>query len=188
MSVRSRPAKASIAAPPVSPEVAPAIVARDPRSASTWSISRASSCMATSLKASVGPWNSSRMKRFGADLDQRADRLVAKRRVGLAHHPLEAGRLDLAIDERRKHADRQVGIGKPAHGADLGGGELRPLPRDVEAAVAGKPGQQRVGKAENGRLAPGTHILHRHLSVAALPAVRLKNRPFASRIFAARLL
>ena len=30
-----------------------------PRSASTWSISRASNCIATSLKASVGPWNSS---------------------------------------------------------------------------------------------------------------------------------
>ncbi len=42
MSVRSRPAKASIAAPPVSPEVAPTIVARSPRSPSTWSISRAS--------------------------------------------------------------------------------------------------------------------------------------------------
>ena len=31
--------------------------------ASTWSISRASSCIATSLKASVGPWNSSSRKR-----------------------------------------------------------------------------------------------------------------------------
>ena len=51
---------------PVSPDVAPTMVARWPRSASTWSISRPSSCMATSLKASVGPWNSSSTKRFGA--------------------------------------------------------------------------------------------------------------------------
>ena len=43
--------------------------------------------------------------------------------------------------------------------------------RNVEAAVAGEAGQQRVGEAENGRFAAGAHILHRHLSVAApLPA------------------
>ena len=102
-----------------------------------------------------------------ADLHQRAYRLMAKRRVGLAHHPLETGRLDLAAEERRKHADGEVRIGKPAHGADFGGGKLRPLPRDVEPAVAGKPGQNRIRKTENGRFAPRTHILHRHLSVAA---------------------
>ena len=63
-STRGEPRKASIAAPPVSPEVAPMMVARWPRVASTRSMSRASSCMATSLKASVGPWNSSRIQRL----------------------------------------------------------------------------------------------------------------------------
>ena len=124
MSVRSRPAKASMAAPPVSPEVAPTMVARCPRSASTWSISRASNCMATSLKASVGPWNSSRMKRFGPDLDKRADRLVAKRRIGFARDAGKHRRVDLAAEERRQHADRQLGIGQAAHGTDLGCREL----------------------------------------------------------------
>ena len=52
--------KASIAAPPVSPLVAPTMVARVLRLASAQSIIRARSCIATSLKASVGPWNSSR--------------------------------------------------------------------------------------------------------------------------------
>ncbi len=66
MSVLSRPLKASMAAEPVSPEVAPTMVARVPRWPSTWSISRARSCMATSLKASVGPWNSSSRKWLGA--------------------------------------------------------------------------------------------------------------------------
>ena len=89
MSVRSRPANASIAAPPVSPEVAPAIVARWPRSASTWSISRASNCIATSLKASVGPWKSSSTKHVGAGLDERAHRVMAEGRVGFPHEPLE---------------------------------------------------------------------------------------------------
>ncbi len=120
MSVRSRPAKASMAAPPVSPEVAPTMVARWPRSASTWSISRASSCIATSLKASVGPWKSSSTKVFGAGLHQRADGLVAEGRIGFAHQPLEDRRRDLAAEERRQHADGEVGIGKAAHGADLG--------------------------------------------------------------------
>ena len=53
-----------MAAPPVSPEVAATMVTRSPRAASTRSISRASSCMATSLKASVGPWNSSSTHRL----------------------------------------------------------------------------------------------------------------------------
>ena len=49
----------SIAAEPVSPEVAPTIITRSLRAASTWSNSRPTSCRATSLNASVGPWNSS---------------------------------------------------------------------------------------------------------------------------------
>ena len=66
MSVVSRPRKASMAAEPVSPEVAPTMVARAPRSARMWSITRARNCIATSLKASVGPWNSSSTKWLGA--------------------------------------------------------------------------------------------------------------------------
>ena len=57
MDARSR--QASMAAAPVSPEVAPTMVTRSPRLVSTWSNSRPSSCSATSLKARVGPWNSS---------------------------------------------------------------------------------------------------------------------------------
>ena len=60
MSSVSRPTQASMAADPVSPEVATTIVARLPRAVSSWSNSRPTSCRATSLKASVGPRNSSR--------------------------------------------------------------------------------------------------------------------------------
>ena len=59
MSTRARPAQAAIAAEPVSPEVAPTMVIRASRSASTRSNSRPSTCSAMSLNASVGPWNSS---------------------------------------------------------------------------------------------------------------------------------
>ena len=64
MSVVSRPLKASMAADPVSPEVAPTTVIRLPFAASTWSKSRARICIATSLKASVGPWKSSSSQSF----------------------------------------------------------------------------------------------------------------------------
>ncbi len=57
---RSR--QASMAAEPVSPLVAPTIVTRSPRRARAWSNSRPRSCIATSLKAKVGPWNSSNAK------------------------------------------------------------------------------------------------------------------------------
>ena len=59
MSTLAQPETPSIAAEPVSPDVAPTIVTRSPRAASTWSKSRPTSCSATSLKASVGPWKSS---------------------------------------------------------------------------------------------------------------------------------
>ena len=59
MSRASRSRQASMAAEPVSPEVAPTIVTRSPRRASSWSNSRPTSCRAMSLKARVGPRNSS---------------------------------------------------------------------------------------------------------------------------------
>ena len=59
MSMVLRSRTASMAAEPVSPEVAPTMVACWCRAVSVWSSMRPSSCSATSLKASVGPWNSS---------------------------------------------------------------------------------------------------------------------------------
>ena len=54
-----RPTQAAMAADPVSPEVATTMVARSPRRVSSQSNSRPTSWRATSLNASVGPWNSS---------------------------------------------------------------------------------------------------------------------------------
>ncbi len=160
MSVRSRPAKASIAAPPVSPEVAPAIVARWPRSASTWSISRASSCIATSLKASVGPWKSSRTKVLAPSLHQRADRFVPERGIGFTHQPLEDGRRDFAAEIWRQQAHGEVGIGQAAHGADFSRAELRPFLRHVEPAVARKARKHGIRETEDRRVSARAHIFH----------------------------
>ena len=61
----SRPRKASIAAAPVSPEVAARIVAVRPRLRNAASKRRATICSAKSLKARVGPWKSSCSQMFG---------------------------------------------------------------------------------------------------------------------------
>ncbi len=58
------PRKASIAAEPVSPDVAPTMVIRCPVRASAASKSPPISCIATSLNASVGPWKSSSSQSF----------------------------------------------------------------------------------------------------------------------------
>jgi hypothetical protein len=84
MSMLARSRQASMAAEPVSPEVAPTIVTRWPRWASTWSNSRPSSCSAMSLKASVGPWNSSISHSPLVELFQRRHGLVAEAGIGLA--------------------------------------------------------------------------------------------------------
>ena len=65
MSTRSRSRHASMAAEPVSPEVAPTMVTRWSRAVSTWSNRRPSTCIAMSLNARVGPWNSSSDHRSG---------------------------------------------------------------------------------------------------------------------------
>ena len=54
----------SLAALPVSPEVAPRMFMCSPDSASRYSKRLPRNCRATSLKARVGPWNSSMMNRF----------------------------------------------------------------------------------------------------------------------------
>ena len=59
------PRKASIAAEPVSPLVAPTMVSRRPERSRLASKSPPISCIATSLKASVGPWKSSSSQSFG---------------------------------------------------------------------------------------------------------------------------
>ena len=55
-----------MAAEPVSPLVAPTMVTRLPERFRLASKSPPMSCIATSLKASVGPWKSSSSQSFGA--------------------------------------------------------------------------------------------------------------------------
>ena len=65
-SMPRRPRIAYSAAEPVSPEVAPSTLSRAPRCPSTYSKSAPSNCIAMSLKASVGPLDSSSRPRPGS--------------------------------------------------------------------------------------------------------------------------
>ena len=67
--------------------------------------------MATSLKASVGPWNSSSRNVFDAKLRDRRDRRMAEGAIGLARDAREIGVGNAVARERADHLDRDLGIG-----------------------------------------------------------------------------
>jgi hypothetical protein len=156
----SRPAKASIAAPPVSPEVAPTMVARWPRSDSTWSISRARKLHGDVLEGERRAMEQLEHEAVGAGLDQWADRFMAERAIGFANQALEDIRLDFATEERGQQFDREIRIAQASHRPDFGGAESRPLRREVKAAVACQAGKYSIRKSERGRFPTGAHIVH----------------------------
>ena len=71
------------------------------------------------------------------DLHQWAGGLMPEGRIGFAQKALEYRLSDFTTKERRQDADCEVGIGEPAHGANVRGRELRPVCRNVKTAVAG---------------------------------------------------
>jgi len=83
---------------------------------------------------------------------------VAEGRVGLVRHAAEIGIGDLAGGEGLDDVDRDFPIGPAKESGDGVGRELRPDLGHVKAAVAGKPGQHHVAKAQYRSLAPGRNI------------------------------
>ena len=122
------------------------MVVRCARFASTWSISREISCIATSLNASVGPVKQLQQELIGADLVERHHGGMAERGVGLIGHAAEIGVGDFAADKRPDHLDRDFPIGPAEQPGDGFGRQLRPGFGHVEAAVAGKPGQHHIAE------------------------------------------
>ena len=102
---------------------------------------------------------------FAPSLHDRADGLVPERGIGFMRQPLEDGGRNLAAEERRQQAHRQIRIGEAAHGADIGRAELRPFLRHVEPAVPREPGKHGVRKAEDRRFSTCAHIFHADPSV-----------------------
>ena len=162
MSTFARPASASIAAEPVSPLVAPTIVRCWSLSARKRSNTSPSNCSATSLNASVGPWNSSSSQWRCIQLDERYDRGMGETAIGrrrTARVSCFAGQA--VADERGHDPDGDIDIGQPGQIGDLGLGQARPDLGHIKATVGGKPRQRRAAEIEDGRRAPGADITHR---------------------------
>ena len=85
------------------------MVRRSPRAASTWSISRARSCIARSLKASVGPWNSSI-----------AHRLVSKLYRNAARAASELDEVNELLRKRRDRRMAEIPVGLLRHAGEVG--------------------------------------------------------------------
>src|SRR5262245_65863233 len=98
---------------------------------------------------------------------------MAEGSVGLVGHEAEIGIRDLAGGERLDDVDGDFPV-RPAK--ETGDGLLRELRPDlghVKAAVAGKPGQHHIAKAQYRSLAPGRNITRQ----AALQRLRDQHKP-----------
>ena len=85
---------------------------------------------------------------------------MAERAVGLAHHAGEIGLADGIVDKAPDDVDGDLRIGPAGKAANGLGVEPRPGVGHIEAAVAGKAREHRLGKAEWRGLAPGRDVYH----------------------------
>ena len=127
-----------------------------------------------------------------AGLDQRADRLVTERRIGLVDEPSENGLVEVVLDEGAQQQLGRLGIGQAAQPPYVGMAEVRPLLGQVQAAVAGKPGEENVAEAECRGRATGAEISHREgipsFRVGRAVEIAIEKPDSISRILAARLI
>ena len=130
------------------------------RAASTRSMRRASSCIATSLNASVGPWNSSSIQTFRSSLNERRHRRMAEARIGVAADLATVPRAEWCRRQKLQHLEppparrgvcaiRAIACGVPVAASFL---------RHVEAAVARQAGEQGVFEAELRGFASGADV------------------------------
>ena len=144
------------AAEPVSPEVAPRMFSSPPVFASAYSNRLPSSCIAMSLNASVGPFDSASRCRPGSSVFSGVMSSAFSPRTGVAVDLGGVGLVDQraqvvvrnVVDQARQHGERQFAVIHAAHRRQLGGAETRIALRHVQAAVAGQPAEQDFGEAE----------------------------------------
>ena len=97
-------------------------------------------------------------KLIGSDLVERHHRGMTEGGIGLVRHAAEIGVGDFAGGKRLDDVDRDFPIGFSEKARDGLGRKLRPGFRHVESAVAGKPGQHHIAKAQRGGLPPRRNI------------------------------
>ena len=162
----SRPRNASMAAAPVSPEVAPTMVQR--RAAP---IERAVHQARQDLHGDVLERERRTVKELqqpvvGPDLDQRRDRRMAEAAVGVGQEAAQLLLADLSADERADDAQRHLDVGEPGQIRDLIVRQAGPFGRHVEPAIARKPGQEHILETKLGRTAPGADVSHRRIGLS----------------------
>jgi hypothetical protein len=98
---------------------------------------------------------------IGRRLIERRDSRMAEGRVSIIGHARQISIRDLATDEGPNHFRRNLGIGTTEKSGDRLRRQLRPGFRHIESAIARKPRQHDIAKAERRCLAPRRNILHR---------------------------
>ena len=155
-----RPANASTAAPPVSPEVATTMVVRCRRRVQRVVHQAGEQLHRQVLEGEGRPVEQLEHEAVRPELDQGSHGRMAEGVIGFARHARELGILDGARGERRDHLAGDLGIGAAGKSRDLRGVERGPRLRHVQAAVAGEPGEGHVDEAERRSLAAGRDVLH----------------------------
>ena len=160
-SVCDWPPKASIAAAPVSPEVAPRMVARVWRSRKRAVHQPAEPLHGEILERQRRPVEQFEQEEIVVELDERGGRRVAKSRVGVLGEGRERRRCPF---RRRRRAEPAASPprrkARPASARISAGVDRGGVSRRVEAAVAGQAREHRFGKTERRRFAARGDIAH----------------------------
>ena len=88
--------------------------------------------------------------------NQRHDRGVGERRIGLVAQPPDRRRGQVAVNEQVDDLGRPLGVPRTRTARR----QRRPFGRHVQAAVGGQTGEQDVGEAEFGSRAAGRDVPH----------------------------
>ena len=157
MSRVSRPTQASMAAEPVSPEVATTIVARSLACRELVVEQPADDLQGHVLERQRRAPEELEQVQV-VELDQRAHVGVVEGGVGIGDHGREVVAVDRPLDVRPHHVDRHRVV--RAHLRPHLGAEGGPGLGHVEATVGGQAGEEDVAEAEDGGGAPGGHVSH----------------------------
>ena len=160
MSMRSRPAQASMAADPVSPEVAPTMVMRAIALGQDVIEQAAEHLHRHVLEGERRAVEQFLHEQVGFELDQGDDGGVAEAGVGVAADGSEGLERDRGADKGVHDPGGEFGVGQASHRSPVGGGKMGPGFRHEQAAVLGETGEQDIGEIAGGGLAAGGNVAH----------------------------
>ncbi len=161
MSIRSRPATASIAAEPVSPEVAPTIVSRSSLRGKERLEQAAEQLQRDVLERQRRAVEQFQQPVLLVELHQRRHRIMGEAAIGRAGTDRSSSSSRQAVaDEGQHHLHRQFGIGQARHRGDLFCRKARPFRRHIEPAIGGQAGQGYAFEIERRCAAASGDILH----------------------------